>query len=218
MHLLIVRHGECLGQCDPNYYSDPDSALSQLGEQQAHKLAGRLVAEQITHILSSPLIRSLATANVIADLTGIMPVEVWAELREGWNNLYRSFRRAELQQRFPSAVFPASIKEDGWEHGGDSSYDLFFARAKHTLQLIEGRFGPDDRIVIVTHGGFANYLLHAILQIDPSTPQWFELANSSISHVRLVPESAKERPNWPLYPPVKAEVLSINDIAHLHEP
>ncbi len=71
MHLLIIRHGQCLGQCDPTYSSDPDSPLSPHGEHQAHQLAQRLCGEQLTHILSSPLVRSLLTASIIADVMGI---------------------------------------------------------------------------------------------------------------------------------------------------
>lgn len=215
MHLLIVRHGECLGQWDPQFYSDPDSPLSIRGEQQARQVAQRLIAERVTHIVSSPLIRSLATASIIADVVGVTSFGVWTELREGWGELHRSFVRAELQRRFPRALLPASVSSEGWDHGGDVSYEIFFARAEQSLDLIKKQFGPDDRVVIVTHGGFANYLLHAILRIERTTPRWFDLSNCSVSHVRLVPEPEKERPNWPLYPPVEAEVLSINDMAHL---
>lgn len=83
MHLLIIRHGECLGQCDPDYYDDPDSALSPGGEQQARHVAQRLREERVTHILSSPLIRSLATASIITEAIEIEHIAVWPELREG---------------------------------------------------------------------------------------------------------------------------------------
>lgn len=109
------------------------------------------------------------------------------------------------------------MTEDGWNHGGDIQYEMFFARAEQVLEQIKQQFGLDDHVGIVTHGGFANYLLHAILHIAPTTPQWFELANCSLSCVRVMPEPAKERPNWPLYPPVEAEVLNLNDVAHLVE-
>ena len=215
MHIFIVRHGECLGQCDPAYYSDPDSALSLLGERQAQCTADQLRQERITHILSSPLVRSLATAHIIAEAVGVASIDVWLELREGWGGRHRGLGRTTLEERFPRVVLPASVSHDGWDHGDDTSYERFFARAEQTLNLIKERFEPDDRVVVVTHGGFANYLLHALLHIAPSTPQWFELGNCSISRIRLVPEPAKERPHWPLYPPVEAEVLSINDVAHL---
>lgn len=215
MHLLIIRHGECLGQSDPAYYDDPDSDLSLHGTQQAHHVAQRLIAEHITHMVSSPLVRSLATASIIADAIGHPTIDVWPDLREGWNTQHRGWGRAVLQQRFPRAVLPLSMTDAGWEHGGDRSYAHFVARAEQVLRAIREHFGPDDRVVIVTHGGFANYLLHAILHIPATTPRWFELANGSISHVRLVPDPAKERPNWPLYPPVDAEVLRVNDAGHL---
>ena len=128
---------------------------------------------------------------------------------------YQCLPRQELLARFPRALFPASVNEDGWTHPGDDTYETFFDRARAAVQRVKTSFGPDNRIAIVTHGGIANYLLHAILQISPATPQWFELANGSISHVRLVPDPKKERPDWPLFPPVQAEVWRINDTSHL---
>jgi 2,3-bisphosphoglycerate-dependent phosphoglycerate mutase len=215
MHLLVIRHGECLGQCDPSYYRDPDSPLSQRGRQQAQHVAERLRGERVTHILSSPLVRSLETASIIAETSGTATIDVWVELREGWSDPHRGFVRAELQRRFPRALLPHNITDQGWYHGGDNTYGVFFARAEHVLHEIKQQFGPDDHVVIVTHGGFANYLLHLILHIPPTMPQWFELANCAISEIRLVIEPEKERPNWPLYPPVQAEILRINDVAHI---
>jgi hypothetical protein len=57
--------------------------------------------------------------------------------------------------------------------------------------------------------------LHTLLGIPASTPQWFELANGSLSEIRLVPNPEAERPGWPLYPPVAVEILSLNDCRHL---
>jgi broad specificity phosphatase PhoE len=212
MHLFIIRHGECLGQCDPAYGTDPDSPLSPQGEAQARAVADQLRTEQTTHIISSPLLRSLATAHIIADILDHASVDVWFDLREAWDDPYRSLRRAELQRRFPRVVLPVSMLDTGWEHPGDKTYMSFLARAASVLDELKARFTHQDQVVIVTHGGFANALLHTILQIAPTTPQWFELANGSLSHIRLIPAPEQERPNWPLYPPVQAEVLYINRV------
>ncbi|MBA3533627.1 MAG: histidine phosphatase family protein [Ardenticatenales bacterium] len=214
MHLFIVRHGECLGQCEPEHYNDPDSPLSSLGEWQAQRVAERLASENITHIVSSPLIRALTTASKRAEATTVRPIEVWHDVREGFSTTHQGLAREVLQERFPLATFPDVITADGWMHGGDS-YESFCGRCHTMLQAFREHFGPKDRVVLVTHGGFANYLLHAILRIDSSTPRWFELENCAISHVRFAPDPAKERPNWPLYPPVEAEILSVNDVSHL---
>jgi broad specificity phosphatase PhoE len=212
MHLFIIRHGECLGQCEPAYYADPDSPLSSRGEAQVQWVAQQLRAERISRILSSPLLRSLATAHIIADALASCPVNVWLDMREAWRMPYQGVGRSLLLQRFPRANLPSSMTDAGWEHPGDASYEHLFARAKDVLYQIRTSFVPTDRVALVTLGGFANALLHVILQIAPTTPQWFELANGSIGHVRLVPELEKERPNWPLYPPVQVEVLYINRV------
>lgn len=212
MHLFIIRHGECLGQCDPAYAADPDSPLSSRGEQQAQAVAHQLRTQRISHILSSPLRRSLATAHIVAEALDLDSVDVWLDMREGWNTPYRGARRAAMQKHFPRALLPPSITDAGWEHPGDTGYEHVLLRASTVLEQLKRAFAATDRIALVTHGGFANALLHVLLQIAPTTPHWFELANGSISHVRLVPEPKKERPNWPLYPPVHVEVLALNAV------
>ena len=74
---------------------------------------------------------------------------------------------------------------------------------------------PTDRAVVVTHGGFANYLLHEILGTARTPPHWFEIANCAITSIRFVPEEQRE--NWPLYPAAEAEILGVNDVSHLSD-
>jgi probable phosphoglycerate mutase len=214
MHLWIIRHGECLGQSDPAAINDLDSALSSLGEQQARLTANRLRGAGITHVLSSPLIRALATASVIAEAVGDYSVKVWPELGEINRRVYRGLNAIELLRRFPRSVLPPGFSADSGEYGGDT-YEGVFLRCQHVQHQLKEQFASGDQVAIVTHGGLANYFLHAILQIAPATPQWFEMTNCAISKVRLVPNPEQERPNWPLFPPVQAEILSVNDASHL---
>jgi broad specificity phosphatase PhoE len=215
MQLFIVRHGECLAQIDPDLSNHPDTALSPLGERQAVAAAERLKMLKISHIVCSPLVRALSTAACIAEAIDHPTLEVWPELCEGWVGAYQSFQRQALLDRFPRANLPDSITAEGWSHPGDDSYAAFCARAEGVLRRIEATFGPADRVVVVTHGGLGNGLLHAILHIPPATPQWFELGNASITHVRLVPDPQQERAGYVLYPPVRADVQVVNDTAHL---
>jgi broad specificity phosphatase PhoE len=222
MHLSLVRHGECLSETSPGVFT-PDGELSALGERQACRIAKRLAAAGISHVLSSPLLRALATARAIAEAAGNLPVEVWPELREGYGNMpgvrvpiHRGPARSALLRRFPRAVLPAAITEDGWEHGGDDRYPEFYARCAAVASLLEARFTPDDRVVVVGHGGCLNYVLHALLGIPVEAPVWFAMDLGAISTLRLVPERERRR-GWPLYPPVGVEVLSLNDRSHLQE-
>ncbi len=233
MRLLVIRHGQCLGQCEP-YDPSPDSVLSELGEQQARLTALRLVqtmwvttdrerdeqyeghivsSSPSIHILSSPLVRALRTASIIAEALGEPPVKVWTELRELYTPKYQGLKRKELQRRFPHAVLPASITNEGWEHG-DTSLEAITLRCQHVIQTLKERFASDAQVIIVTHGGFANALLQTLLQISPTTPCWFAMDNCGISRVRLVAD--QEQVGWPpLYPAVGTEIACVNDVSHL---
>ncbi len=219
MLLVLVRHGDSLSEVAPGVFT-PDGVLSSLGEQQARLTARRIATLGVTHLLSSPLVRALATATAIAEAVGDLPVEVWTDLREGYGDMpghpvpiHRSPGRAELLARFPRAHLPDDIADSGWDHGGDNTYELFFARARRLAARLSERFGASDRVVAVGHGGCLNYLLHAFLGIPSSAPVWFDLGHCSLSQVRLVPPMER-RHGWPLYPTVTTEVLSVNDRAH----
>lgn len=71
-------------------------------------------------------------------------------------------------------------------------------------------------MALVTHGGCANSLIHALLGLPADALQFFELANGAISHAYLVPEAARLRN--PFYPPFATEIRAINDTAHLGAP
>jgi broad specificity phosphatase PhoE len=107
---------------------------------------------------------------------------------------------------------PAGFAVDGWEYGNDT-YESMVQRCQQSLHQLRERFGADDQVVVVTHGGFANYLLHDIVQLPRPSPLWFEMDYCAISRVYFVPE--QEREHWPLYPGVEAKILCVNDCSHL---
>jgi 2,3-bisphosphoglycerate-dependent phosphoglycerate mutase len=205
MHLWLVRHGHCGS-------NSPDSDLTPLGELQAYQTAQRLAdsGESFT-ILSSPLVRALGTASILAEMLDT-DVEVWPDLREGFSWTHHAYSRQELLQRFPRALLPVGFAVDGWEYGNDT-YESMVLRCQHTLHQLKERFGFDDQIIIVTHGGFANYLLHCIAEIPSMMSSWFEMDYCAISRVYFVPEH--EREYWPLYPSVEVKILCLNDCSHL---
>jgi len=207
VELFLVRHG----QSEPSTTS-PDWDLSAVGAQQALRTARRLAGVQITHLVSSPLRRALATAHRIAEVLDHTPVEVWPDLREGFDADYHGISRADAEDRFPRAAWPSLLPDDGWLYPGDTRA-AFQARCQDMLRALTTRFFGEERVVVVVHGGCATYLLNALLGIPATVPCWFELANCGICHVRV--DSAHTRTEWPLYPPMDTEVLSINDVAHL---
>jgi len=65
MQVLLVRHGES----EPNA-ATPDWDLSARGEWEAQRVGQRLSGVGVTHVVSSPLLRALATAHIIAECYG----------------------------------------------------------------------------------------------------------------------------------------------------
>lgn len=209
MHLLIVRHGESNGQIDPNS-TDSDSLLSVIGQQQAVRTAQRLFESGITQIICSPLHRALSTAQQISEKNGNLPVEVWPELAEINQSEYTGLQWTQILQQYPCAVFADGHPSKIGQYGGDT-YQGIFTRCQQILGRIQAQHQPDDRVVLVTHGGLGNYLLHVILENEPDIPHWFELANCSISAFQFITDDL----SLPLYPPVRTKIIKINDTSHL---
>ena len=82
MKLILVRHGETYWNDERRIQGgDSDIELNDTGLEQARKLAAFLENEPIAAILSSPLQRAIATAEVIASHHQL-PVEIDQGLRE----------------------------------------------------------------------------------------------------------------------------------------
>src|SRR5215210_2758225 len=76
VRLYIIRHA------DPDY---PNNTITPEGHLEARALAGRLAAEGLTHLYSSPLGRALDTMRYTVALVGLAPVtEEWMRELSGW--------------------------------------------------------------------------------------------------------------------------------------
>jgi probable phosphoglycerate mutase len=212
MQLVLLRHGECLGQCDPALGHEPDTPLSERGRQQAHCVAQALERAQITKILSSPLLRSLETAHLIAEHLQVEQIMVWMTLREMWSTPHRGAQRTALQQRFPRSQLPPDVRDDEWYYAPDQ-HETMIARADQVLQTINKTYDDDDRILIVSHGFALNFLLHRLLGIADTTLHLFDLANCAISTLQLIPEHRREQ--YAGFPAIGVEIGRVNDISHL---
>ena len=215
MFLFIVRHGECFGNLDAEL--GPDTALTPLGEAQADFVGERLAELGITHVVSSPLLRALGTAQRIADKADLATFGVWMDLREGNHGDYWCEPRAKLMTTAPKAILPKELAEAGWLHSTPNN-QAFITRCERVVAAIKGNFTHDDRVAVVTHGIVGSHLLHLFLGIPLQRQQWFALSNGSISALRLVADPFAERPNYELLPPVNVEVYCVNGQSHLVEP
>ncbi len=206
MNLLLIRHGQC-------GTTSVDDILTPVGEWQAQQIGQRLIDVPITALLSSPLLRALGTAHIIAQRLGSHSIEIWPELREGLFEQYQGYGRAQLRARFPLAIPLHDMQEESQSYKGDTK-ETMFTRCQHVLKILHERFGQEDTVIVVSRGGMLTYLLHIILQIPAEKPSWFDLEYGSMSYVRFVP-SEKQKAYPPLYVEMEVEIRTINDTLHL---
>jgi 2,3-bisphosphoglycerate-dependent phosphoglycerate mutase len=195
--------------------SDPD--LTAVGQQQAVYLAqflqGRRKHTQasdrdhqnlhgfgMTHIYSSLMVRAVSTAAGVANQLNL-PLHGWLDLHE-WGGVYEYDpvreeavgllgRNAQFfRKKFPELILPSDFKEGGWWDRSYEQREETRDRAKRVLQtLIQKHGGTEDRVALVSHGGFYNYLLDALWNSDqiasrfPENGIWFSLNNTGITRL-----------------------------------
>lgn len=181
--LLIVRHGESapvvVGQelALADGHGDPD--LAPDGRWQAERVGDRLADEDIAAIYVTTLRRTHETAAPLAGRLAMEPTVV-ADLREVFLGEWEGgVFRQKVAEGDPIALRIGT--EERWDviPGAESNAELA-ARVVPALQAIADAH-PDQRVVVVVHGGVIGCILaHA----TGARPFAFAGAdNGSISHL-----------------------------------
>jgi len=199
---------------DAGRSSDPE--LTDVGRQQAAHLAAFLAAPgvaggnsvaashnlsgfHLTHLYCSPMLRAIETALPVARALGL-PLVVWEDLHETGGIFYTDVEtqaqiglpgttRAGFVARFPELLLPEGDWDSGWWNRPFEPYAERPLRARRVLQTLLERHGDtDDRVAMVSHAGFYNHLLRAILDLPAEAPVWLELQNTAVTRIDFQPE------------------------------
>jgi broad specificity phosphatase PhoE len=205
--LLLVRHGVTDWNREGRFQGYQDPPLSSDGLNEARLLAERLARssdERPARIVSSPLIRSLHTAEAIAaalDGSEVM-VEADPRLMELGQGEWEGRTHAELE------VIDAD-RYAAWRRSsprrpppGGESLEAATARVGTLLDDVLG--GSDQGawpLCLVAHGGSLRIAARRLLGMELETAWHVEVDNASLSVLDL------ERDAWRL--------VSWNDVTHL---
>jgi len=147
----------------------------------------------ITHIYSSPMIRTLCTASGISREIG-KKVEVWVDLHELGGIVEKDdvsgkyvglpgYSRSYLVSRFPDFEFPADIVETGWWDRPHEPEEDRSARSKRVLERILARHGnTQDRVALVSHGAFYNRFMQSVTGFTRDE-LYLSMANTAITRI-----------------------------------
>jgi 2,3-bisphosphoglycerate-dependent phosphoglycerate mutase len=190
-----------------NRSEDPE--VTELGLRQANLLASFLAHNRtqdryldgsnsngfrITHLYSSLMVRALTTASVISQ-TARLPVLGYEDLHE-CGGIYLEDEtthervgkygksRQYLESRFPKLIFPESSNPDGWWNRPYEDQSLCFQRAQRVVQTLIARHAETtDVVAVISHGGFYNEFIAALLGEQVKEYAWFQQHNTGITRI-----------------------------------
>ncbi|MEL7038157.1 MAG: histidine phosphatase family protein [Cyanobacteria bacterium J06592_8] len=151
----IARHGNRIDFVNPEWFNTAerryDPHLSDDGFVQAQQLANRLVGEGITHIFSSPFLRTVQTANLVAETLNL-PLKLQWGLGEWLNPEWMStdpetLTPAALAEQFPRIDLSYPIGEARYPE----TWQDCLNRTAKTAQNLVAAF-PNDDLLFVGHG------------------------------------------------------------------
>jgi 2,3-bisphosphoglycerate-dependent phosphoglycerate mutase len=162
LELLLIRHGESEADLLGVHEGRADFPLTELGHDQAAKLAGYLSGTlKLDIILASPLKRAHQTAQTLQEAVGCeLLVD---ELLMEWNNGVLAgipFEVAATRYPLPEGGRPPYVAIEE----GESDLEFRF-RAEVFLQKVIHEFGGLDRVAVVSHGGMISNLIQAYLKL-----------------------------------------------------
>ena len=142
MKLYISRHGQTPWNVEDLICGRTDVPLTEVGQQQALRLAESALDKGIDVILCSPMLRARQTAQAVSDASGV-PIQI-DERRiemdfgtfEGTSRFGEEFQwiRAQMSTRFP---------------GGESGFDVAY-RVYSLLYEIKEKYA-DKTVLLVCH-------------------------------------------------------------------
>ena len=146
-----------------------------------------------THLYTSLMVRSVLTGTPLSRAIGV-PLHGWVDVHEtggiylddelsGEPQGLPGRTRAYFVERFGHLVLPADLREDGWWNRPFEADHERPERARRVLiELLTRHGGTNDRVAVVSHGAFYNYLMRVIFGGDTSK-SWWMMNNTGITRV-----------------------------------
>ncbi|RST06628.1 histidine phosphatase family protein [Streptomyces sp. WAC07149] len=176
--LLLVRHGETAWSANGRHTGLTDVPLTARGADEALSLAPFFRDREPALVLTSPLSRAVATAE-LAGLTGGIPEP---DLHEWDYGGYEGVTTAEIQRTRPDwSLWTDGVPPGDARHPGEQAAqvgvraDRVLARAAGTLKA-----GGGD-VVLVAHGHFLRVLTARYLGLPPQDGRLFLLRTGTVS-------------------------------------
>ena len=201
MKLILVRHGESVGNFENRLQGQAEYELTELGKRQAVLTGERLAELGVSAVYTSHLLRAQETARTICSRLGLEP-ELLHDVSEYHFGEMSGATYAEVRERFGTAV---SATERVYP--GEEGREVFFERVTKAMWRVAAAH-PDQTVAVVSHGGPIALFCQSVLGLPYKRPMPFSISNCSLSIIEVGPEGPEGR---------HSTLLHLNDTCHLVE-
>ncbi len=187
--VIMLRHGVTEHTVNKLFsgLGGADPGLTDLGREQAHRAAGRLVRRApIDAVVSSPLRRTRETAEVLAAELGLeVSIEPgFAEAAFGdWDGL--GF--LDVMERWPAEIRAWLDSASVAPPGGGESLDAVYQRVDQARRRLLADF-EGQTVVVVSHVTPIKMMLRLALDAEMDVIHRFELAPASVTTLQWWPD------------------------------
>ena len=176
--IILIRHGETEWNSQKRMQGHSNSDLSEVGRGQIQALGELMKNVSFDHIYSSDSLRTRQTAEAITQYSG-HTLQFDQRIREKNLGVFEGLTSTEAKERHPEVY--RLFKTAGANYvidEGESTQQLL-ERALEFIEEIRLRH-PQERVVMVTHGGVVRVLMKYTLGLSIDAPTRFIIKNTGI--------------------------------------
>jgi len=158
--VYLVRHGQCTSNMR-DVFQGPDDPLTELGVKQAQYVAERCRDLHVDAFLTSPMPRTVETAQMIGAAIGQEAVQLDL-LREYVppSTLIGKERTSDEGRAYIREMLE-NLDNPDWHHSDEDNYHDLHNRVVKFIKHLEDR--PERNILAVTHAGFVRAMMTAMM-------------------------------------------------------
>ena len=184
---ILLRHGETDWNRELRFQGQVDVPLNATGHAQAQRLAQRLAAEPVHHIVSSDLLRTRQTAQPILGLAPLAqsPALVTdAMLREQNFGRIDGMRVEDIKSQHADVWAGWTQFQSDYAVPDGESTRQFHARVMDAIHRLAAVYAGQT-LVVVTHGGVLDMLYRTVHGLGLNGPRQSTIPNAGYNRVRF---------------------------------
>ena len=197
--IALLRHGQTQMSVERKYSGRSDAPLTAAGVQQAAAAAKHLAGAGLSVIITSPLLRTVQTAQEVASITGA-PIVTDDGFRETDFGAWEGLTFADVRERWPAEMAAWMADPQVAPPGGESFADVSDRVNDALRRVLAARAG--QRVLIVSHVTPIKTLVAAALLAPPAALYRMHLDLAALSEI-----------DW--YANGSAVLRSFNDTSYL---